>query len=147
MWNRFTWGWNRFVGLEAIECSKSSPSESILLSMELVHFGTESLNDFLNRFALEVYEGSGGLELDLRQQRTIGSSKCLWGLCFHVGQRLTLRLTVAAGGPPANVPATNLGPADWSSGKFKRWSSSASSGSVGIGYDNRPGELILACRI
>ncbi|MED6212200.1 hypothetical protein PIB30_080911, partial [Stylosanthes scabra] len=31
------------------------------------------------------------------------------GICFHVGQRLTSRLTVAAGGPPANVPATNLG--------------------------------------
>ncbi|MED6216250.1 hypothetical protein PIB30_005839 [Stylosanthes scabra] len=28
---------------------------------------------------------------------------------------------------------------DWSSGKYERWSSSASSGSVGIGYDNRPG--------
>ncbi|MED6145117.1 hypothetical protein PIB30_022115 [Stylosanthes scabra] len=49
-----------------------------------------------------------GLELGLRQQRTIGSSKCLWGLCFHVEQRLTSRLTVAAGGPPAIVPATNL---------------------------------------
>ncbi|MED6127756.1 hypothetical protein PIB30_091157 [Stylosanthes scabra] len=36
--------------------------------------------------------------LSLRQQRTIGSSKCLWDLCFHVGQRLTSRLTVAAGG-------------------------------------------------
>ncbi|MED6124188.1 hypothetical protein PIB30_056751 [Stylosanthes scabra] len=31
------------------------------------------------------------------------------------------------------------GPGDWSSGKYERWSSSASSGSVGIGYDNRPG--------
>ncbi|MED6171175.1 hypothetical protein PIB30_038323 [Stylosanthes scabra] len=50
-----------------------------------------------------------GLELGLRQQRTIGSSKCLWGFSFHVGQKLTSRLTVAAGGPPANVPATNLG--------------------------------------
>ncbi|MED6160200.1 hypothetical protein PIB30_049044 [Stylosanthes scabra] len=47
--------------------------------------------------------------LSLRQQRTIGSSKCLWGFCFHVEQRLTSRLTVAAGGPPTNVPATNLG--------------------------------------
>ncbi|MED6207145.1 hypothetical protein PIB30_033156 [Stylosanthes scabra] len=34
MWNRFTWGWSRFVGLEAIEGSRSSPSESILLLME-----------------------------------------------------------------------------------------------------------------
>ncbi|MED6171408.1 hypothetical protein PIB30_040551 [Stylosanthes scabra] len=56
-----------------------------------------------------VYEGSRGLELGLRQQRTIGSSKRLWGLCFHVGQKLTSRLTVAAGVPPAIVPATNLG--------------------------------------
>ncbi|MED6119805.1 hypothetical protein PIB30_015101 [Stylosanthes scabra] len=31
-------------------------------------------------------------------------------------------------------------------GKYEPWSSSASSGSVGLGYDNRPGELILACR-
>ncbi|MED6199430.1 hypothetical protein PIB30_075861 [Stylosanthes scabra] len=63
MRNRFTWGWSRFAGLEAIEGSKSSPSESILLSME-------------------------------SQQRTIGSSKCMWGLCFPVGQRLTSRLTM-----------------------------------------------------
>ncbi|MED6162329.1 hypothetical protein PIB30_069308, partial [Stylosanthes scabra] len=47
--------------------------------------------------------------LGLQRQRTIESSKRLWGLCFHVGQRLTSRLMVAAGGPPANVPATNLG--------------------------------------
>ncbi|MED6209722.1 hypothetical protein PIB30_057457 [Stylosanthes scabra] len=33
-------------------------------------------------------------------------------------------------------------PADWSSGL-----SSASSGSVGFGYDSRPGELTVACRI
>ncbi|MED6113445.1 hypothetical protein PIB30_070838 [Stylosanthes scabra] len=38
------------------------------------------------------------------------------------------------------------GPDDWSSGKYERWSSSASSGSVGLGYDNRPGELTVACR-
>ncbi|MED6157327.1 hypothetical protein PIB30_022147 [Stylosanthes scabra] len=79
MWNRFSWVWSRFAGLEAIECSKSSPSESILLSMEPI------VND---------------------RSRLIG--------------------------PP---------------GKYERWSSSASSGSVGIGYDNRPDELILACRI
>ncbi|MED6145125.1 hypothetical protein PIB30_022123 [Stylosanthes scabra] len=30
--------------------------------------------------------------------------------------------------------------------KYERWLSSASSGSVGIGYDNRPGELTVACR-
>ncbi|MED6167763.1 hypothetical protein PIB30_005728 [Stylosanthes scabra] len=58
---------------------------------------------------VQVYEGSRGLELGLRQQQNIGSSKCLWGCCFHVGQKLTSRLTVAAGGPPAIVPATNLG--------------------------------------
>ncbi|MED6184545.1 hypothetical protein PIB30_048378 [Stylosanthes scabra] len=34
----------------------------------------------------------------------------------------------------------------WSSGKYERWSSSASSRSVGLGYDNRPGELTVACR-
>ncbi|MED6138152.1 hypothetical protein PIB30_071567 [Stylosanthes scabra] len=32
-------------------------------------------------------------------------------------------------------------------GKYERWLSNASSGSVGIGYDNRPGELTVACRI
>ncbi|MED6186556.1 hypothetical protein PIB30_067841 [Stylosanthes scabra] len=31
------------------------------------------------------------------------------------------------------------GPDDWSSGKYNRWLSGASSGSVGLGYDNRPG--------
>ncbi|MED6135553.1 hypothetical protein PIB30_047623 [Stylosanthes scabra] len=31
-------------------------------------------------------------------------------------------------------------------GKYERWLSSASSGSVGIGCDNRPGELTVACR-
>ncbi|MED6159570.1 hypothetical protein PIB30_043435 [Stylosanthes scabra] len=54
----------------------------------------------LNRFALPSSRFS--------EKRTIGSSKCLWGLCFHVGQRLTSRLTVATRGPPANVSATNL---------------------------------------
>ncbi|MED6110142.1 hypothetical protein PIB30_040200 [Stylosanthes scabra] len=39
-----------------------------------------------------------------------------------------------------------LGPDDWYSGKYERWLSGASSGSVGLGYDNRPGELILAYR-
>ncbi|MED6137628.1 hypothetical protein PIB30_066691 [Stylosanthes scabra] len=31
------------------------------------------------------------------------------------------------------------GPDDWSSRKYNRWLSGASSGSVGLGYDNRPG--------
>ncbi|MED6195742.1 hypothetical protein PIB30_040921 [Stylosanthes scabra] len=62
---------------------------------------------------------------------TIGSSKCLSGSCFHVEQELTSRLTGRLNGPP---------------GKYERWLSSASSGSVGIGYDNRPGELTVACR-
>ncbi|MED6213649.1 hypothetical protein PIB30_095324 [Stylosanthes scabra] len=31
-------------------------------------------------------------------------------------------------------------------GKYERWLSNASSGSVGLGYDNRPGELTVACR-
>ncbi|MED6133999.1 hypothetical protein PIB30_033422 [Stylosanthes scabra] len=74
MWDRFTWVWSRFAGLEAIEGSKSSPSES-------------TLNN--------------------------------------------------------RLPS---GPDDWSSGKYERWLSGASSGSVGLGYDNRPGELILAYR-
>ncbi|MED6109824.1 hypothetical protein PIB30_037132 [Stylosanthes scabra] len=30
-------------------------------------------------------------------------------------------------------------------GNYKRWSSSASSGSVGIGYDNRPSENVEFC--
>ncbi|MED6157795.1 hypothetical protein PIB30_026733 [Stylosanthes scabra] len=104
MWNRFTWGWSRFAGLEAIEGSKSSPSESILLLME---------------------------------SRTIGSSKCMRGLCFHVGQRLTSRLTVAAEGPPAIVPATNLGTGiriEFESGFLVRgsWSFVVRSRSVGL---------------
>ncbi|MED6135717.1 hypothetical protein PIB30_049245 [Stylosanthes scabra] len=57
---------------------------------------------------LGIKRGRKGYRLGLWQQRTIGSSKCMWGSCFHVGQELTSRLTVAAGGPSANVPATNL---------------------------------------
>ncbi|MED6121244.1 hypothetical protein PIB30_028192 [Stylosanthes scabra] len=79
MWNRFTWGWSRFTGLEAIEGSKSSPSESILLLMESI-----------------IYD----------RGRLIG--------------------------PP---------------GKYEQWSSDANSGSVELGYNNRPSELVLACRI
>ncbi|MED6124266.1 hypothetical protein PIB30_057325 [Stylosanthes scabra] len=53
---------------------------------------------------IQVYEGSRqGLKLGLRQQRTIGGSNCLWDLCFHVRYWLTSWLTVAAGGPPANI--------------------------------------------
>ncbi|MED6157862.1 hypothetical protein PIB30_027391 [Stylosanthes scabra] len=65
--------------------------------------------------------------LSLRQQRTIGSSKQERG-----SESLSISLI--------------LGPDDWSSGKYNRWLSGASSGLVGLGYDNRPGELILAYR-
>ncbi|MED6219657.1 hypothetical protein PIB30_037803 [Stylosanthes scabra] len=44
MWNRLTWGWSRFAGLEAIEGLKSSPSESILLLMESVSEGSRGLD-------------------------------------------------------------------------------------------------------
>ncbi|MED6111878.1 hypothetical protein PIB30_056363 [Stylosanthes scabra] len=85
-----------------------------------IELGVQDLeNGLLNRFGETpsrlhlqdfVYEGSRqGLELGLRQQRTIGSSKCLWGFSFHMGQKLTSQLTVAAGGPPAIVLATKLG--------------------------------------
>ncbi|MED6133407.1 hypothetical protein PIB30_027946 [Stylosanthes scabra] len=135
-------------------------SPLVLLNLEILEsfindestrLGRELIRSLFKRFSQgldiglesirEVYDGSGGLKLDLRQQRTIGSSKRLWGLCFHVGQRLTSRLTVAAGvvydrgrliGPP---------------GKYERWSSGASTGPVGNDYYNRPDELILACRI
>ncbi|MED6137461.1 hypothetical protein PIB30_065257 [Stylosanthes scabra] len=56
--------------------------------------------------SLGIKRGRKGYRLGLWQQRTIGSSKCLWGSCFHVGQELTLRLTVAAGGllPTSRLP-------------------------------------------
>ncbi|MED6134848.1 hypothetical protein PIB30_040798 [Stylosanthes scabra] len=73
----------------------SSSSESILKRRNLVFKG--------------IKRGQKGYRLGLWQQRTIRSSKCLWGSCFYVGQELTSRLTVAAGGPSASVPATNLG--------------------------------------
>ncbi|MED6136965.1 hypothetical protein PIB30_060644 [Stylosanthes scabra] len=73
----------------------SSSSESILHRRNMVSKG--------------IKRGRKGYRLGLWQQRTIGSSKCLWGSCFHVGQELTSRLTVAARGPSASVPATNLG--------------------------------------
>ncbi|MED6107660.1 hypothetical protein PIB30_016103 [Stylosanthes scabra] len=59
--------------------------------------------------SLGIKRGRKGYRLGLWQQRTIESSKCLWGSCFQVGQELTSRLTVAAGEPSASVPATNLG--------------------------------------
>ncbi|MED6128352.1 hypothetical protein PIB30_096892 [Stylosanthes scabra] len=73
----------------------SSSSESILHRRNMVSKG--------------IKRGRKGYRLGLWQQWTIGSSKCLWGSCFHMGQELTSRLTVAAGGPSASVPATNLG--------------------------------------
>ncbi|MED6170423.1 hypothetical protein PIB30_030729 [Stylosanthes scabra] len=45
----------------------------------------------------------------LRQQRSIGGSKCLWDLCFHVGQGLTSRLTGRMIGPRGS--ATDGSPA------------------------------------
>ncbi|MED6113903.1 hypothetical protein PIB30_075202 [Stylosanthes scabra] len=83
--------------------------------------------------------------LSLRQQQIIRSSKCLWGLCIHVGHWLTSRLTVVARGIFADDLATNLeivydrGRLIGPPGKYERWSSIASSGPVGLGYDNRPG--------
>ncbi|MED6157405.1 hypothetical protein PIB30_022814 [Stylosanthes scabra] len=44
MWNRFTWGWSQFAGLEAIEGLKSSSSESILLLMDSVSEGSRGLD-------------------------------------------------------------------------------------------------------
>ncbi|MED6188550.1 hypothetical protein PIB30_087030 [Stylosanthes scabra] len=87
-----------------------------------------------------VFKGRVMMIEVVTSHRTIGSSKCLWGSCFHVGQELTSRLTVAAGGPPASVPATNLdersftigGGKNGPLGKYERWLSSASSGSVGL---------------
>ncbi|MED6213464.1 hypothetical protein PIB30_093649, partial [Stylosanthes scabra] len=78
------------------------------------------------------------------------SSESILKRMILVFKGLTSRLTVAAGGPPANVPATNLeiindrGQLIGPPGKYEQWLSSASSGSVGIGYDNRPGELTVA---
>ncbi|MED6172995.1 hypothetical protein PIB30_055238 [Stylosanthes scabra] len=39
------------------------------------------------------------------------------------------------------------GPDDWSLGKYNRWLSGASSGSVGLGYDNRPDIVLVSSRI
>ncbi|MED6161622.1 hypothetical protein PIB30_062544 [Stylosanthes scabra] len=144
-----------------VQGSESTPSskfhklpriESSRLVHEPIHFHSDSKFNVQNALRIDSsssesiptriiwffkgLKGVRGPELGLRQQRTIGSSKCLWGFCFHVGQRLTSRLT----------DRKRSGPADWSSGKYERWSSSASSGSVGIGYDNRSGELTVACR-
>ncbi|MED6168413.1 hypothetical protein PIB30_011302 [Stylosanthes scabra] len=90
------------LGVQGPESNPSSKSHELsrIESSRLVHESIRSYPDFkFNvRKALRAYEGSRGLELGLRQQQTIRSGKCLWGLCFHVGQRLTPRLTVAAGG-------------------------------------------------
>ncbi|MED6195565.1 hypothetical protein PIB30_038989 [Stylosanthes scabra] len=48
--------------------------------------------------------------LSLRQQRTIECSKCLWGLCFHVGHWLTSRLTVVTRGVNYRRPDYQLSP-------------------------------------
>ncbi|MED6147806.1 hypothetical protein PIB30_047203 [Stylosanthes scabra] len=83
-------------------------TESIRLLGEPIHICTEAkalhFKSILSPLFYKIITVSLGLrgirgpKLGLRQQRTIGSSKCLWGFCFHVGQKVTSRLTVAAGG-------------------------------------------------
>ncbi|MED6136954.1 hypothetical protein PIB30_060519, partial [Stylosanthes scabra] len=48
---------------------------------------------------------------------------------------------------PSGVIVNDRGRLIGPPGKYERWSSGASTGPVGIGYYNRPDELILACRI
>ncbi|MED6123050.1 hypothetical protein PIB30_045674, partial [Stylosanthes scabra] len=82
----------------------SKPFYTFLTELELQ---VESIREILE--SIRAFLNLENEEFDRRYKRTIESSKCMWGSCFHVGQELTSRLTVAAGGPPANVPATNLG--------------------------------------
>ncbi|MED6107072.1 hypothetical protein PIB30_010519 [Stylosanthes scabra] len=72
---------------------------------------------------LGIKRGRKGYRLGLWQQRTIGSSKCLWGSCCHVGQGRTSRLTKSF-----TIGAGKNGPSE----KYERRLSSASSGSVGL---------------
>ncbi|MED6111657.1 hypothetical protein PIB30_054307 [Stylosanthes scabra] len=81
--------------------------ESTLLVIESIRF--HPVFKFNVQNALRIDSSSSESILKRRKLRSIGSSKCMWGSCFHVGQELTSWLTVAAGGPPASIPATNLG--------------------------------------
>ncbi|MED6149797.1 hypothetical protein PIB30_066005 [Stylosanthes scabra] len=184
-------GYSRFAGLKAVECSKSLPSESILLSVKSIRFWTESKVWFLNRFAFassqlysvlnrfevlsnvfirlchrnRVESGYSGIDstpteiekhvstiLERRDMQTIGSSKRERG-SESLSISLILGFSVMIYEKPPLIYEINVmkdrlrsGPDDWSSRKYERWLSGASSGSVGLGYDNRPSELILAYR-
>ncbi|MED6124271.1 hypothetical protein PIB30_057383 [Stylosanthes scabra] len=116
---------DRMYALSLASRIDSSSSESILKRRNMVSKGFQRLSDDdwsgyisckliplfykIRTMSLGIKRGRKGYRLGLWQQRTIGSSKCLWGSCFHMGQELTSRLTVAAGGSPASVPANNLG--------------------------------------
>ncbi|MED6218287.1 hypothetical protein PIB30_025378 [Stylosanthes scabra] len=65
--------------------------------------------------------------------------RCLDARWRDQGSRVCIELGVQ--GKIINDRGRLIGPP----GKYERWLSSASSGSVGIGYDNRPGELTVAC--
>ncbi|MED6132590.1 hypothetical protein PIB30_020417 [Stylosanthes scabra] len=69
------------------------------------------------------------------------------GSLFPRGTKANVVAYGSGRGPPANEEIINdrgwlIGPP----GKYERWLSGASTGSVGIGYYNRPGELTVACR-
>ncbi|MED6156627.1 hypothetical protein PIB30_016173 [Stylosanthes scabra] len=105
----------------------SKPFFTFLTELELQ---VESIREILE--SIRAFLNLENEESDRKYKRTIGSSKCLWGSYFHVGQELTSRLTVAAGGlpPTEEKDRKRSGPADWSSGKYERWLSGASTGPV-----------------
>ncbi|MED6184448.1 hypothetical protein PIB30_047512 [Stylosanthes scabra] len=131
------------------------------MRVEPIRFWTEPKSDFLNRFVvlasrlelldLENFENLRiervdsvsrgidskpylGLKTELELQWTIGSSKCLWGSCVHVGQELTSQLTVAAGGllPTEEKIINDRGRLIGPPGKYERWLSGASTGPMQV---------------
>ncbi|MED6108613.1 hypothetical protein PIB30_025741 [Stylosanthes scabra] len=167
--NRFEEGRIDSLDLNSSKSSNFITSEPIQFIIEPIHFWAGFKVKTLNRCAFGVESTR------MKNLRNEGFAKCsestlIWGEPIHfwtVSKRLLLnrfalpssrfseKVNVAAYGSGRGASPTSrlptyvydrgrlIGPP----GKYERWSSSASSGSVGLGYYNRPDELILACRI
>ncbi|MED6182609.1 hypothetical protein PIB30_030089 [Stylosanthes scabra] len=105
---------------------------------ELTSIFLSKINDMKPHGRHYIHCGTWNHPVQVRQRKSRMSSGCAWMLDDAKG---IARMHLAW-----RPDRLRSGLDDWSSGKYERWSSSASSGSVELGYDNRPCELILACR-
>ncbi|MED6158462.1 hypothetical protein PIB30_032904 [Stylosanthes scabra] len=143
---------NRFVTLESSFQLQSSRVDVVSKPLKLD--SSESTVPLLNRFHFVARWFSRVLP------RTFsGYISCIVRPCFYkiytvsLGVRGVKRTRCSAYGNSGPLGVIDdvkdrlrSGPDNWSSRKYERWLSGASSESVGLDYDNRPGELILAYR-